>query len=258
MPKTISFHSFRRGTGKSNIIANIASLLANEGMRVGVIDTDLQSPSSHILYNLEAKNTKETWTDFLRNKAPIEKVFYDVTPIEKELGKGKIFLAPANIEIKSILSTLREGFEIERIGQGNINITKILNLDILLIDTYAGLKAEAITPIALSDMLFIVMRLDKQDYQGTSFVIQIGQQLGIKNISLILNDVPPAHNISEISSQIKNKYDCEVTSILPHSPKMLNFASQGIFVNQYPKTPLTNAYRKISKAIIQKTENDQI
>lgn len=40
----VSVHSYRGGTGKSNTTANLAALLAAEGRRVGVIDTDLQSP----------------------------------------------------------------------------------------------------------------------------------------------------------------------------------------------------------------------
>jgi Mrp family chromosome partitioning ATPase len=37
-------HSFRGGTGKSNMTANVAALLAQSGKRVGVIDADIQSP----------------------------------------------------------------------------------------------------------------------------------------------------------------------------------------------------------------------
>jgi MinD-like ATPase involved in chromosome partitioning or flagellar assembly len=39
MATIISIHSFRGGTGKSNTTANVASLLAAEGRRVGVIDS---------------------------------------------------------------------------------------------------------------------------------------------------------------------------------------------------------------------------
>ncbi len=42
MSHIISVHSFRGGTGKSNTTANLSSLLALEGHRVGVIDTDIQ------------------------------------------------------------------------------------------------------------------------------------------------------------------------------------------------------------------------
>ena len=50
MSKIISVHSFRGGTGKSNTTANVTALLAREGLRVGVIDTDIQSPGIHVLF----------------------------------------------------------------------------------------------------------------------------------------------------------------------------------------------------------------
>ena len=48
MSKIISIHSFRGGTGKSNTCANVTTLLAAQGMRVGVVDTDIQSPGIHV------------------------------------------------------------------------------------------------------------------------------------------------------------------------------------------------------------------
>ena len=63
MAKIISIHSFRGGTGKSTITSNIAYLLAAKGKRVGVIDTDIQSPGIHILFNLEGTQLKATLND---------------------------------------------------------------------------------------------------------------------------------------------------------------------------------------------------
>jgi MinD-like ATPase involved in chromosome partitioning or flagellar assembly len=48
------FLSFHGGTGKSNIIANVAALLAAGGRRVGVIDTDVHSPGIHVLFSMDA------------------------------------------------------------------------------------------------------------------------------------------------------------------------------------------------------------
>ena len=52
MSKIISIHSFRGGTGKSNTTANLAALLAAQGLRVAVIDTDINSPGIHVLFLL--------------------------------------------------------------------------------------------------------------------------------------------------------------------------------------------------------------
>lgn len=52
MATIVSIHSFRGGTGKSNMTANLATLLAASGRRVAVIDTDIQSPGIHVLFGL--------------------------------------------------------------------------------------------------------------------------------------------------------------------------------------------------------------
>jgi MinD-like ATPase involved in chromosome partitioning or flagellar assembly len=44
MPKVVSVHSYRGGTGKSNFTANLATTVALQGYRVGVVDTDVPSP----------------------------------------------------------------------------------------------------------------------------------------------------------------------------------------------------------------------
>jgi len=53
MSRVISIHSFRGGTGKSNTTANLTGLLAQMGYRVGVVDTDIQSPGIHVIFGLD-------------------------------------------------------------------------------------------------------------------------------------------------------------------------------------------------------------
>ena len=47
MPAIVSIHSYRGGTGKSNVTANLAVSVAMSGKRVGIVDTDIQSPGVH-------------------------------------------------------------------------------------------------------------------------------------------------------------------------------------------------------------------
>ena len=65
MSKIISIHSFRGGTGKSNTTANVAALLAASGLRIGVIDTDLQSPGIHVLFGVDEENLSPSLNDYL-------------------------------------------------------------------------------------------------------------------------------------------------------------------------------------------------
>lgn len=52
MVDVVCVHSFRGGTGKSNLSANLAAQLSLRGRRVGVVDTDIQSPGIHVLFGL--------------------------------------------------------------------------------------------------------------------------------------------------------------------------------------------------------------
>ena len=53
MTQIIAVHSFRGGTGKSNLTANLATSLGLNGKRVAVLDTDLASPGIHVLFDFE-------------------------------------------------------------------------------------------------------------------------------------------------------------------------------------------------------------
>jgi MinD-like ATPase involved in chromosome partitioning or flagellar assembly len=50
----VSLHSFRGGTGKSNLTANLACSLVQRGERVAIVDMDVQSAGLHVLFGLDA------------------------------------------------------------------------------------------------------------------------------------------------------------------------------------------------------------
>ena len=85
MSRIISIHSFRGGTGKSNISANIAAQLAKMGKRVGVIDTDIQSPGIHVLFGMDEDKIDRSLNDYLWGRCEIEETDYDVSA---RIGSG--------------------------------------------------------------------------------------------------------------------------------------------------------------------------
>ena len=86
MAKIISIHSYRGGTGKSNMTANLATLVAFEGNRVGIIDTDLPSPGINILFGLVNKQGDRTLNDFLWKNCKITDAAYDVSSVLEGQG----------------------------------------------------------------------------------------------------------------------------------------------------------------------------
>ena len=65
MSTIVSIHSYRDGTGKSNLIANLASSLVQQGKRVAVVDTDIQSPGLHVLFGMGPQQMGLTFNDYL-------------------------------------------------------------------------------------------------------------------------------------------------------------------------------------------------
>ncbi len=66
MAKIVSVHSFRGGTGKSNMTANLAATAAGlEAARRHRVDTDIQSPGIHVIFGLDEKQINRAFNDYL-------------------------------------------------------------------------------------------------------------------------------------------------------------------------------------------------
>src|SRR3954454_7080966 len=87
MTKIVSIHSYRGGTGKSNTTANLATAVALTGKRVGIVDTDIQSPGIHVIFDLDEKKVNRSLNDYLWGQCPIEDTSYQI-PIPEVLAKG--------------------------------------------------------------------------------------------------------------------------------------------------------------------------
>jgi septum site-determining protein MinD len=187
--KIVTIHSYRGGTGKSNITANLAVCAHEAGKRVAVLDTDLQSPGIHILFNFDQQKVKLTLYDFLRGKCAIGQVAYDVSEHCDPRSSGKIWLVPAALNARAITQLLEEGYDIQRLNANFDELLDEFDLDYLFIDTHPGLNKETMLAAALSEILIIVVRPDQQDYYGTAVLTEIARKLEVPRVYLIANKV---------------------------------------------------------------------
>jgi MinD-like ATPase involved in chromosome partitioning or flagellar assembly len=228
----------------------VATLLAAAGHRVGVIDTDIQSPGIHILFGLSGEEITTSLNDYLWHGRDIKETALDVT---SNLGvelKGRLFLIPASIKPGEITRVLREGYDAQKLTMGFRKLLEALALDVLLIDTHPGLNEETLLSIVISHTLAIVMRPDKQDYEGTGITVKVAQQLNVPRMMLIVNKTPPILEPEAVRIKVEQTYGCEVAAVLPHSDEMMNLASEGIFVLRYPNHPITSLYRQVATKLM--------
>jgi MinD-like ATPase involved in chromosome partitioning or flagellar assembly len=250
MAKILSIHSFRGGTGKSNIVANIAVVLAMQGRRVGVIDTDIQSPGIHVLFGLAGQQLPHSLNDFLWGKCRIQQAAHDVTVSLQADISGQVWLIPSSIQAGEIAKVLREGYDTQLLTEGIRDLIEELQLDVLLIDTHPGLNEETLLSIVISDALAILIRPDQQDYEGTGVTVEVARKLAVPRMLLIVNKVPDIFNSADVKARVEKAYDCEVGAVLPLSSDMVALASSGIFVIRYPDHSITSMLRDVAGKLI--------
>lgn len=250
MATVISVHSFRGGTGKSNTTANLTALLATQGYRVGVIDTDIQSPGIHVIFGLDEDDISYTLNDYLWGNCEIEEAAYDVTAKLDGAISGTVFLIPSSIKAGEIARVLREGYDPGLLNEGFQHLSEALDLDVLLIDTHPGLNEETLLSIAISDVLLLILRPDQQDYQGTSVTVEVARKLEVPRLLLLVNKVPQSFDPGAVARRIEQIYDCPVAAVIPHSDELMTLASASVFVLRFPDHPVTLAYKQVAARLV--------
>ena len=246
MSKVISIHSFRGGTGKSNTAANVAVLLAAEGQRVGVVDTDLQSPGIHTLFGLNQDAMRYSLNQYLWGGCDIKQAAHDLTANLDAGLRGRVYLIPSSIKANDIARVMREGYDVGLLNEGFRRLVKELSLDVLVLDTHPGLNEETLLSIAMSNALVIVLRPDHQDYEGTSVTLSVARRLKVPDLVLVVNKTPPVFDPEEVRERVQKAYECEVTAVLPHSDELMALSSAGIFALRYPDHLVTGLLRQIA------------
>lgn len=247
MGKIISIHSFRGGTGKSNTTANLAAILATAGQRVGVIDTDIQSPGIHVLFGLAGDDIGLSLNDYLWGRCSVTDAAH---PVLEGRVAGSIFLIPSSVRTDEIVQVLRQGYDISLLTSAFRDLIDGLQLDTLLIDTHPGLNEETLFSLAISSSLAIVMRPDQQDYEGTGVTVQVARSLDVPRMMLVVNKVPADFDPAAIKARVEEAYGCPVAAVFPHLDEMMKLGSSDIFVLRYPDHPLTDAFRALATQLV--------
>ncbi len=251
MPKVVSIHSYRGGTGKSNFTANLSTTVASLGNRVGVVDTDVPSPGIHNLFCLEPEQIGKTLNNYLWGEIPIEEAAYDVSANVGVEGAGKLFLIPSSVKADDIAKILKDGYDVKLLNDGFRSFVKSLKLDYLFIDTHPGSSKETFLSIAISHVLILILRPDKQDYQGTAITVDVARQLNVRKMLLAINKAHSKLNLDALKQKVEETYSETVAGVFPLSEDMVQLASEGVFCAKYPEHLVSQEFRKVAQQIIE-------
>lgn len=256
MGEIISIHSFRGGTGKSNLAANIGALLAQAGKRTAIVDTDIQSPGIHILFGFQEDDLTRSLNDYLWGKATIEEAAYPVAnmaardPARAHFSGLPLWLVPASIRTNEITRIIREGYDVNMLTDGFAELIKRFKLDYLIIDTHPGLNEETLLSFALTTTLLVVLRPDQQDFQGTAVTVDIARRLDVPRILLVLNKVLARMDVNALRQNAEATYEVPVAAVLPLSEDVIYNASNDLFALRFPDHDWSRRVRALAERVM--------
>src|SRR3982750_3328856 len=163
MTHCIAIHSYKGGTGKTTIAANIAALLAMSGKKVAILDLDIYAPSLHTYFKI----TPNKWiNDFLDGNASLDETILDITT---SIGNNKIapgkFYAIFRFEISNGTEQWKKQFR-KLVFLREQMITK-MDMDYIILDTSPGIRHWSIKALSIADKLILTMKMDDLDIEGT-------------------------------------------------------------------------------------------
>jgi len=144
-----------------------------------------------------------------------------------------------------IVRTLSEGYDVGLLNDGIHRAAEAFNLDVLLLDTGAGLRVENMLFMAISASVVVLLVPDQQHYQGTGVLIEVARKLDVPQIALLVNKCPAVFDFAEVKQKVETVYSCPVGGVLPYSEALLGLASSAVYVKQCPDHPITQVLRDL-------------
>ena len=136
-------------------------------------------------------------------------------------GNGKLYLVPSSFQADDIARILKDGYDIKLMNDGFRRLVKALQLDYLFIDTHPGLSKETFLSIAISHLTLLILRPDKQDYQGTAVTIDVARQLKVSKMLLAINKVHSQLNPDALKQKVEETYGETVAGVFPLSEDLV-------------------------------------
>ncbi|MCX5197916.1 MinD/ParA family protein [Streptomyces sp. NBC_00249] len=239
MTRTIVVHSHRGGTGKSSVLANLALLLAAGGSRVGVVDTDLQSPTLDLLFGLGPGTG--SLADYLLGRCEIESA-------ARATAVPGLYVVPARSGPEDLRELMTTGYDVGLLPEGFDRLAEHHALDVLLLDTHAGLNNESVTAMGSADVVLIMARADRIDLSGVEETIALAGRLACRRV-LVLSMAPEGVDRETVRRRAEEVYGAPLAGILPYVPEMAALYGERIFAEALPGHPLVDEFRTILTAL---------
>ncbi|UCC58697.1 MAG: MinD/ParA family protein [Candidatus Bathyarchaeum sp.] len=255
MGKILAVHSYKGGTGKTSLSANLAATYAKRGKKVCLMDLDFRAPSLHAIF---AAHKAEYWlNDYLNGVCEIDKVLIDAS---RDYGNGgKLFVALANPSTEAIrdMSAKDRKWEMKALGRLLSLRQSLLNdagLDYIIFDTSPGLQYSSINAIVAADVALVVTSLDASDIKGSQRMTSELYDLFEKKTGILMNKVIAEYLSSEkerekFNQHFNSVHKLPILAAIPCFCDVLRAAGDYVFSEENPEHPFTETLDKLATKV---------
>ncbi len=237
----ISFHSYKGGTGKTNIAGNLACYLAKTGHRVGLVDTDVSGPGIHSLFSLKMS---KTLVDYLMDRGNPEDIVY-------RRGKEEFYIIPSHATEEDLVSYAKDPAKAkEKLQMLLRDFESRYNLEHIIFDCSPGLNRSSLLVMGMAEFSIVVCTLDKQDIRGTYVISGVAQRMRSRPY-ILFNKIP--RNKYEASKEtledLSRKFGLEPVGAILYDEAMAGTWSRKIVVHAYPDSEYSKQIRELWERI---------
>jgi len=245
----VAITSGKGGVGKSTISANLGYIFAKYGYKVGVFDADIGLANLDVLFNVRVK---KNIIHVLRGQAEVKDVLVQITP--------NLTLIPGDSGADIFEYSNTEMFE------ALVNDSTLDDLDVMIIDTGAGIGEKTQTFLNIADDIVVVTVPDPAAITDAYATIKMTAR-SRDNIGMILNQVTSEKEALAIFGKIdkvarvnigrglnleylgKIAYDSVVTTSIKR---------RTLFAQENPYAQATEDLEKIVRQLAKKLEHNML
>jgi len=283
MSECIAFHSYKGGTGKTTIAANLAAILTVKGYNVALLDLDVYAPSLQSYFEVAPAK----WiNDLLSDNADVKDVMVDMTSKVQKYGNpsgqiGKLWIGFSNPQKEEVYKLEGGGKQtqpkiqlLRKFIQMREELISNFDSNYVILDTSPGIRYWSINSLAIADTLFLTLKFGELDIEGTrkmaSDIYSSFTKFGAKSY-LLLNRVggycvpntliiPNSHEVAdsavtvpqldeaELARSLSKEVDMEFISAIPCYCDIQFSRKEFLTVLQYPNHPFAKQLERLANA----------
>jgi len=229
MGKIIGVISIKGGVGKTTVVSNLSSALAEQGRKVLAIDANFSAPNLGL--HLGVVNMEKTIHEVIAGKISAQSAVYN-HPLGFDIIPAR--LVPIKMDplrLKRKISALKNMY------------------DCILLDSSPNLNDELVATMAAADELVVVSSPDYPTLSCTMRAVRVAKEKNVPITGLVLNRV--RNKKYELTLQeVEESSDTPVIGLMPEDEKVLQSVSETMPVVAFaPNRDVSVEYRKLAATL---------